>query len=559
MAEKTKICCFGIEDKDIINYLKEQHEVAEGTLGTKVNLPNENVYRHPLRPNCKFPKGMHEYDVFIFDMRYQKAEDYNQDEFMPVYNEQSEINHLICESCVQVFNPIPLGAFYFHTLIHEDKHDKIPIIIVFQDKGVSIKYNWYDQDDRYLDSIEYSNYDFIYTQRKSDLYGKKIALVDNKESQLLFRDYQNGIEYHSQFYASEENGYIPLLRNANGDCISYIREQSDGLVIMLPQMNNKAGFLKHLFEDYLYEQYSDYFPYIEEHNWIHNEEYILPNENLLRNELEQAKKEYETKKAEIDARIEDNRGKYDFLHTLITATDAELVHAAIAYFHWLGFENVIDMDTVVKGDKEEDIQIDLGEDGLIVVEAKGIRGTSKDNECSQIEKIKHRREKDRQAFDVCALYVVNHQRGTEPIKRQNPPFTDNQISDAESDERGLLTTWQLYNLYFDIERGVIDKADAREALRRFGLVNFVPKNAVKIGEPYNEYTGNIICVELKGQKVERGDEMYAYDGRNWQKAEVLSIQENKIDVEMASYGKVGIKLSEELPKKVEVYVKHKEE
>ena len=304
---------------------------------------------------------------------------------------------------------------------------------------------------------------------------------------------------------------------------------------------------------------SDYFPYIEEHNWIHNEEYILPNENLLRNELGQAKKEYETKKAEISARIEDNRGKYGFLHALITATDAELVHAAIAYFHWLGFENVIDMDTVVKGDKEEDIQIDLGENGLIIVEVKGIRGTSKDNECSQIEKIKHRREKDRQAFDVCALYVVNHQRGIEPLKRQNPPFTDNQISDAESDERGLLTTWQLYNLYFDIERGVIDKADAREALRRFGLVNFVPKNAEKIDEPYNEYTGNIICVELKGQKVERGDEMYAYDGRNWQKAEVLSIQENKIDVEMASYGKVGIKLSEELPKKVEVYVKHKEE
>ena len=156
-----------------------------------------------------------------------------------------------------------------------------------------------------------------------------------------------------------------------------------------------------------------------------------------------------------------------------------------------------------------------------------------------------------------ALYVVNHQRGIEPLKRSNPPFLPKQISDAEDDERGLVTTWQLYNLYFDIERGVIDKAEARDALLVYGMVDFLPKGAMKLGVPYRYCQNNVICVELKGQNVEVGDEMYAYDGRNWHKAEVKSIQVDKQDYESIANGRVGFGLSEGLPEKKEVYVRKK--
>lgn len=279
----------------------------------------------------------------------------------------------------------------------------------------------------------------------------------------------------------------------------------------------------------------------------------------MRKELEQAKKEYEAKKAEIEARMVENREQYEFLHTMITGTGDELVKAVIQYLEWLGFEDVVNADEDEGREyNEEDIRITIP-DGLFILEVKGIHHNSTDDECARVGKYKLRWMEELKTTNVKALYVVNHQRNVEPIKRDNPPFTDVQKSDARSGYRGVVTTWQLYNLYYDIERGVISKADAREALMQYGLVEFAPKGAVKLGLPYRYCRNNVICVELNGQTVTKGDEMYAYDGQHWHKAEVLSIEIDNQRVESVDNGHVGFGLSEELPEKVEVYVKHKEE
>ena len=123
------------------------------------------------------------------------------------------------------------------------------------------------------------------------------------------------------------------------------------------------------------------------------------------------------------------------------------------------------------------------EDGLLVIEIKGIGGTSTDGQCSQIEKIKNRRMQERRNFDVFGLYIVNHQRYQPPLLRENPPFKREQIQDAENDKRGLLTTWQLFNLYFSIKNGCISKEEARKALLKYGLIEFSPQNCVSLGEP----------------------------------------------------------------------------
>ena len=151
----------------------------------------------------------------------------------------------------------------------------------------------------------------------------------------------------------------------------------------------------------------------------------------------------------IEGEIESNQSKYQFLHDLITETGDSLVKSIECFFAYLGFRNIINMDETNPDIKEEDLQISL-EQGLLVIEAKGIGGTSKDSECSQISKIKFRRAKERNKFDVFALYIVNHQRYLPPLERKNPPFSEKQIEDAQSDERGLLTTYELFKLYFHI-------------------------------------------------------------------------------------------------------------
>lgn len=553
MADKTKICCIDV-DKDSVTFLEEDHELYYGTMGYKVSMPANRLSSVPIQPNYTYPSNIQEYDVFIVDMANTRVEGYVKEDYIPRNNETSNVPYIACPLSVGLFNPIPCGADAFRRLI-QSKKDRKPIIIVFQDKEVLITYNWYSN--RGHRDETHSNFDFIPRPYLHNLDGSQVRLHGNELSEYLFKNRLDDVQFYCTFDCIEHSKYVPLLLNKNGECVSYLYDGEEALVIMLPQMKNKTGFMKMLFEDFLYECFSEYFPFVEEKNWIHHEAYMLPNEENLYGELNQAKKEYEEKKAKIETQIEANREKYQFLHSLLTATGDELVKAVIEYLKWLGFESVIDNDAITEGDNEEDIKVDLGDKGLLILEVKGVHGTSKDSECSQIDKIKHRRERERKAFDVYALYVVNHQRGIEPLKRSNPPFLPKQISDAEDDERGLVTTWQLYNLYFDIERGVIDKAEARDALLEYGMVDFTPRGAIKLGVPYRYCQNNVICVELKGQNVAVGDEMYAYDGRNWHKAEVKSIQVDKQDYESIANGHVGFGLSEGLPEKKEVYVRKK--
>ena len=152
--------------------------------------------------------------------------------------------------------------------------------------------------------------------------------------------------------------------------------------------------------------------------------------------------------------------KYKFLNDLLIETGDKLVQAVCTYFKWLGFSNVEAID----GNEDilrEDIQI-TEEDKLYIIEVKGIGGTSTDAECSQVAKHRRKREKEHRDKEIIPIYIVNHQRYMRPSLRQNPPFSDNQIDYAENDERGLLTTWQLYNQYKLIENGVFTREETRE-------------------------------------------------------------------------------------------------
>lgn len=558
MAEKTKICCLDVE-KDVLNYLKEEHDVYRGSLGVKVRLPETRSSGVRVLPNYNFPVNIQEYDVFVVDLSEGVSIDYLKDDYIPQDSEIGENLQIVCSGGVHLFNPIPYGAFSFFKAIHVKK-DKRPIIIVFHDEYIQRHYIWCDKDGyRHGEEQVYSNYNFARMPEIRNMYGTQVSLADNAASEMLFKDRLQDIHYHCVFDYIDNGDYIPLVLNRNKECVSFIKNGRDSIIITLPQMADKASFLKHLFDDFLYETFSDYFPAVEEKRWIHNPEYLLPNESEMLDELERLEIEYEDKKRAVAQRMVENADKYSFLHTLITGTGADLVQATIQYLKWLGFKNVIDKDPTAGDVLEEDIQVDLGDRGLLVVEVKGLYGTSKDSECSQIEKIKHRRERERNSLDVYALYIVNHQRGIEPLKRTNPPFLPKQITDAEDDRRGLVTTWQLYNLYYDIERGVICKEDARASLLQYGLVKFLPSQATLSGEPYDYKSNNIICLELKNQPINIGDELFAFDGSQWKKAEILSIQENHQDIPSISTGRVGVRLNAPLPKKQEVYVRHRVE
>jgi hypothetical protein len=417
--------------------------------------------------------------------------------------------------------------------------------------------------------VQHQLYDFIQSlPSSSNKTGKKVVVSDIREDIKTFLQkhsknfiYEIVFQHATEWLQDERkhvkrDDFVPVLLNSNDEIVGFIDFSLGGsAVFAFPQLQDgKKDFLLELVDELLPGLFPKIFPYSEQFSWLKSKNYLLPNQaNLLANKVK-LEDEYKTALVNIDEEIEKNQYKYKFLHDLITETGDSLVKSIEHLFIWLGFENIVNMDEINPEIKEEDLQIPL-ENGLLVVEVKGIGGTSKDSECSQISKIKHRRARERNKFDVFALYIVNHQRYLPPIERRNPPFSDQQITDAKSDERGLLTTYEIFKLYFNIENGFITKEDARLSLLNYGLVQFKPSKSDFLGHPLEvHHNGQVIILNIANITLNKGASIIVCNNEAWFRSEILEIKLNDEAVESVSEGEIGVKLSHSVLKTSELWL-----
>ena len=193
---------------------------------------------------------------------------------------------------------------------------------------------------------------------------------------------------------------------------------------------------------------------------------------------------------------------------------------------------------------------------MLIIEVKGVHGTSTDNECGQIGKNVLRRMREHKYNNVYGLYIVNNEKGKEPLKRTFPPFNETQIQDAENSTRGLAYTYQLFNLYFEIESGIVTKEEAQKSLLDYGLVDF-RKNLKSLGVPYKYIKHRtIICLELNNTEIKEGDFFYFEDGRKrLQKVQIKSIEQEGKPLTSVDNGKTGFGLDKAVPNGVEILIK----
>jgi hypothetical protein len=142
-----------------------------------------------------------------------------------------------------------------------------------------------------------------------------------------------------------------------------------------------------------------------------------------------------------------------------------------------------------------------------------------------------------------------------PDQRQNPPFLETQINDARNDERGLLTTYDLFNLYFNIKDGILDKKEARKRLLDHRLVVFRP-TLTSLGIVKELHHNNTVAIlDLNGIKICKGQSLVFKKGHRYATAMIESIELDDKDVSHADTGELGIGLSERLPKDAELFLK----
>lgn len=444
------------------------------------------------------------------------------------------------------------------------------LIIVFQSKSIDIEYKVVEENgtNPRIKAIQKANlYDLVpnfYLQKNK--FGKETQVLSNNGELTTFLEkFNKDFTYENIFVSPTiwnnekrvpDPYFYPLMINSNNEIISYTYITHKQAVFIFPVLEDNSDFIISFLNSIAPSIKPVLFPYSSKNKWTENDIYALPNQKKLIEERNQIEEDFKKLIEEKNNEIVLNYDKYSFLHKILTETGDELVSAIIKFLEWLGFENVKDKDTEADEIKEEDIQIENSK-GLLVVEVKGIGGTSKDSECSQISKIKYRRAKERGKFDVYGLYIVNHQKHIPAFDRENPPFTKEQIQDAVNDERGLLTTWTLFNLYYDIQDGILSKDEARENFYNYGLILFPPQNIIFI-DTINEIfiKGEVFILNLNGITIKVGDTLFIEKNGKFQNLTITEIRLNDQIATQATNGEVGIKGTKKVSKNSKVWMKN---
>lgn len=569
--EKPKICLFDLQEESEL-LKSEGYNVYSGSLGSNISIPNKRKEdSHLCLLNYDYPDNLHEYDILIIDQKIKTTIEYKEEDHKRISTKGNEEIYLISDFPQTKFDPRPLSGSLMIKAIR-DLRKRGGLIITFGVEFEEVEYETIRITSEYpqrLGKSKYSNYGFLgnvpHSENKTGTQFKIETINDSLKNTL--EKYNDGMVYHATFYHPEvsnkdysrkpDPNFIPLIRNINEDVISFLRSEDELAQLVLPQIKNKGEFLKELLSAFLPDLLPALFPFSTRFKWIENKEYWLPKHDKLLNEKSSIQKEFEKILEEIESKIQLNQKHYGFLHELITETGDNLVDAVEKILHNMEFPDIKNVDKENSTIKEEDLQVILP-DGLLVIEIKGLGGMPKDIDCNQISKIKYRRAKERNAFDVSALTIINHQRYIPPLSRTNPPFTEQQINDAENDERGLITTWQLFNLFYEIKAGLISKEDARKALLMYGLVKFKPSNIKLIGFPKEiHYNGQVVIINIDQQELKKGDKLFVHDNDRFYEVTILSLKQNDRSLDLVTTGEVGIKLDTKVNKGTELYIKNK--
>lgn len=555
--ELPQICLFDFEDNIIDAFKTASYNCSEGTLGKLVRVPNnQRNQEHYLTPNLSFPVNIHEYDILAFNMSYFEETDYEGNQ-VSLNNVTGKATYALRSAFPEtLFNPRPFATRLLSKEINKILN-KESIVIIFADRMESIDYQEVEigsYQNTITENYEIANtcfYDrFPYCYNKSGLIMKSPEM-ELKLTRLLLK-YAKGSRYEVAFRhpthwdnhgQSKDGNFLPLLVNNDDEIISFYHAHSEGKVLVFPNIEDKKNFLLELFNSHLSEMFPNIFPFHGQFSWLDNGDYLLPGEANLIAERKEIEKQYSKAVLKNESSVIELKAEFKFLRDLISESGDNLVSAVEYYLRWLGFSSVINLDDANPEILEEDIQVDCG-DRFLVVEIKGIGGTSTDKDCSQISKIRYRRAEKRLKFDVFGLYIVNHQRYMSPESRRNPPFSENQVNDALLDKRGLITTYSLYKAYEQIANGVITKEEVRENLFEYGLIEPKPTNLISLGKPDELFmSGQVAIVNLEGTKLNKGMDIFVKKSGVFNKLKISSLKVNDEDVDEISDGEVGIKVN----------------
>ncbi len=560
--ENPKILAVDIDDKDVIKLKNSGFNVDEGTFGYSFRC---NQYDE-VNFNGKLP-FITEKDIVVVNMLNDRTikvwkdykDNYPSSDRMSVY--------------------VPSGQKYFDPTCIYSRSCKKDLIKVLNNAGVvivfastkyveSYYYAQYKENSakRYEDE-EISNYDWIPVKININncRVGKNICAeskVPKLKSlgEMLLKD--NEVLYQCNFgLASYIEGNI--LSNNLGESvgyIDYIKTDDDkfGWIILLPQFKDKAKVIEILFKELIVRFRPDLFPQYVQNNWLNDEEYILPEVKKISEEKKRLEEEYNEKLNEIEKKKKEIEDKNKFLTNILIAEgyDKFLVDNVKAVLEFIGYRQVIDVDSQIEGgNRQEDLQI-LDSDRFDIVEVKGHKGNPTEDDCQAVLKYINRQMREKNRHDIHGILIVNHNRIIPPLERSKPAFTEAQIKDAERDNYTLVSTWELYKSARLLQQEIITFEDIDIGLHTSGLYKAIPTNWYSIGKIKHLFKeGTIACFYLAVDKISNGDKIVIQDNNDFFMQEIEEMQIDNNTVEEAVKGdELSIKINKSISKNATVYL-----
>jgi len=342
------------------------------------------------------------------------------------------------------------------------------------------------------------------------------------------------------------NRWVTLATNRFGAAVAGLvipSEDDEGWVLILPHLDDRPGFLKRLLADVLPELAPRLFPHVEGARWVERAEYELPGVLDLKDRIRGVEEEARGRVVTLEGEIEATRRDLSYLHDLLTAQGQPLVDAVGATLRTLGFRSVIDVDAELAAagepDKDEDLRIEDGSP-LVLVEVKGVRGTSGDDDALQVAKHIAPRMKKLDRTDIKGLAIINHERHLPALERKLDPFRDLVVTSATEQDVGLMTAWDLYRLTRSFLANGWAHEHVRDLFYRSGRIRPLPDHYVPLGtvEKFRDKIG-VVSVRLGEGALGLHDRIAFELPWGFEEHVVESLQIEGVPVDSAPEGSLG--------------------
>lgn len=451
---RPKVLLLDVDGETASKLREAGYNVAVGSFGTPFSVPPSGQLRRVIPLQQVLPNHT-EAEVIVVDVKVPDSIPY------PDHKPPEGVEMAWTSSQHGVINPRPL---VMHRV--EDDFSRIVvhggIFVVFATPRETIRYVYgkliYGKIHPSSEH-EFDNWSYValfrdrYLEVRRDS-GTEIVPVDLDWPLVrLIEKHAQGGYFDCTLHPRElSNRWTSLATSKFGDAIAGILTLDGGVhALIVPHLKDTSTFLLTLLSEHLPQWNPKLFPHVEGPRWVNRAEYELAEVLEIQGEIQSAQEAASAKINEHRSAIAKVRHDLGYLHDLLTCSGQPLVNAVKRALSTMGFSTVVDVDDLIAGGKEngpkgEDLRV-LDRSPTLLVEIKGISGLPKDSGALQVSKYVAPRMREWGRTDVRGLAIVNHQRHVPGLDRDNANvFRGDIVANAEEQDFGLLTTWDLYRL-----------------------------------------------------------------------------------------------------------------